>query len=202
MVGVFRQPRFVLCDPAVLSTLPRREVLNGMAEIVKHAAIGSARLFAALETRLQDALAMRTDFLEDIIFESAAIKAAIVGRDETEAGERRRLNFGHTLGHAAEFRLGLSHGEAVSLGMALAAELSVRRGLLPPDDARRLRALLQSLGLPISVHLDTDSLWDAIRKDKKRTGDGIKFVFLAGIGKPVIADLTLAELEDSLHDLR
>jgi 3-dehydroquinate synthase len=202
MVGVFEQPRFVLCDPAVLSTLPRREVLSGMAEVVKHAAIGSRQLFETLETRSRDALELRPDLLEDIIGRSVAVKAAVVGRDEKEADERRVLNFGHTLGHAFEARLGLSHGEAVSLGMAAAADLSVRKGLLAAGDAGRFRGLLTALGLPTSVPFDRDAIIDAVRKDKKRDGAGLKFVFLKGLGEPVISDVPLGELEGYIHDLR
>jgi 3-dehydroquinate synthase len=202
MVGVFSQPRFVICDPGFLSTLPKREVLSGMAEIVKHAAIGSPGLFGILESRSKEALALRPDLLEDIIHESVAIKAGIVGRDEKEGGERRTLNFGHTLGHALESRLGVSHGEAVSLGMAMAADLSVRKGLLPGEEAGRIRRLLQSLGLPTEVSFDKDPILDAVRRDKKRTGSRIRFVFLRGIGEPSVEDLELEELEEYIHDLR
>jgi 3-dehydroquinate synthase len=126
----------------------------------------------------------------------------VVGRDEKEAGERRVLNFGHTLGHAFEARLGLSHGEAVSLGMVAAADISVRRGLLPAGDAGRLRALLGTIGLPTSLSFDRDAILDAVRKDKKRAGTGLKFVFLKGIGQPVVEDIPLGELEGHIHDLR
>jgi len=202
MVGVFQQPRFVLCDPSFISTLPRGELLSGLAEVVKHAAIGSAALFETLEARSGEVLSLRPDLLEEIIAKSVAVKAAVVGRDEKEAGERRVLNFGHTLGHAFEARLGLSHGEAVSLGMVAAAELSVGRGLLPAEDAARLRALLGSLGLPTSVSFDRDAILDAVRKDKKRAGGGLKFVFLKGIGNAVVEDIPLGELEGHIHDLR
>ncbi|MGZ7046621.1 MAG: 3-dehydroquinate synthase, partial [Candidatus Aminicenantales bacterium] len=189
MIGVIHQPRFVLCDPAFLATLPRRHFLSGMAEIVKHAVIGSPRLFLSLEGRTKDALELRSDFLEDIIYQSVGIKAAIVGRDEKEAGERRKLNFGHTLGHALEACLGISHGEAVGLGMVMAAELSARKGYLGRDDAGRVSALLQSLGLPTYVAFDKRAILDAVRRDKKRTGAKIKFVFLKGIGETAIEDL-------------
>jgi len=202
MVGVFQQPRFVVCDPAVLATLPQREVLSGMAEVVKHAAIGSPGLFEVLEARSRDALELVPDILEDIIGQSVAVKAAVVGRDEKEADERRVLNFGHTLGHAFEARSGLSHGEAVSLGMAAAARFSVRKGLLPAGDAERLLGLLKSLGLPTSVPFDREAILDAVRKDKKRAGAAVKFVFLKGIGEPVVEDIPLGELEGLIHDLR
>jgi 3-dehydroquinate synthase len=202
MVGVFQQPRFVLCDPAVLRTLPRREVLSGMAEVVKAAAIGSPALFELLESRPREALDLRPDLLEDIVVRSVAVKAAVVARDEKEAGERRVLNFGHTLGHAFESSLGLSHGEAVSLGMAAAAAISVRRGLLSAADADRLRGLLVSLGLPTSVPFDRAAVLDAVRKDKKRAGEVIRFVLLKGLGEPVVSDIPLGELENHIHDLR
>jgi len=202
MIGVIHQPRFVLCDPAFLATLPRRHFLSGMAEIVKHAVIGSPRLFLSLEQRSKDALELRGDFLEDIIYQSVGIKAAIVGRDEKEAGERRKLNFGHTLGHALEACLGVSHGEAVSLGMVMAAELSARKGLLSREEAGRVSGLLQSLGLPTYTAFDRRAVLDAVRRDKKRTGSKIKFVFLKGIGEPAVEDLDFEELEGYIHDLR
>jgi len=202
VVGLFQQPRFVLCDPAVLSTLPRREVGNGLAEIVKHAAIGGPRLFEALEASPQDALELRPGFVEDMIGQSVAIKAAVVGRDEKESGARRVLNFGHTLGHAFEAKLGLSHGEAVSLGMVAAADLSVRRGLLSVEEAGRLRGLLGRLGLPTDAAFDPDIILDAVRRDKKRSGAGLKFVFLRRIGEPAVEDVSLDELEREIHDLR
>lgn len=202
MIGVIRQPRFVICDPVFLATLPRRHFLNGLAEIVKHAALGSPRLFISLEKRSADALAPGSEFLEDLIYQSAAIKAGIVGRDETEAGERRKLNFGHTLGHALEACLGLFHGEAVSLGMVMAAELSARKGLLSRDESGRISALLESLGLPTYAVFDKRAVLDAVRRDKKRTGAKIKFVFLKSIGEPVVEDLDIEELEGYIHDLR
>jgi 3-dehydroquinate synthase len=202
MIGVIHQPRFVICDTAFLATLPPRHILSGMAEIVKHAVIGSPRLFLSLEQRPKDALDLRGDFLEDIIYQSVGIKAGIVGRDEKEAGERRKLNFGHTLGHALEGCLGLSHGEAVSLGMVMAAELSARKGLLSREEAGRISGLLQSFGLPTYTTFDKHAVLDAVRRDKKRTGTKIKFVFLKGIGEPAVEDLDIEELEGYIHDLR
>jgi len=202
MVGTFSQPRFVLCDPGVLATLPKSQVLGGLAEIVKHAAVGSAALFRRLESLPLDAPELRADTLEELIGESIAIKVAVVGRDETEAGGRRVLNFGHTLGHAFESVLRLTHGEAVSLGMVAAAEISARRGRLPGPEADRLRNLLAFLGLPAGVSFDAAAIVDAVRKDKKRAGGSIKFVFLRGIGEPVVEDLACEELEEDIHDLR
>ena len=202
MVGVFNQPRFVICDPVFLMTLPQPQILSGLAEIVKHAAIGSLSLFEKLERRHGEILELRRDLLEEIIYESVAVKVAIVGRDEKETGERRTLNFGHTLGHALESTLGVSHGEAVSLGMVIAAELSALKGLLPEKEVRRLRALLQVIGLPVEVTFDKAGIIDAVRKDKKKAGSAIKMVLLRGIGEPVVTDLRLEELEAFIVDLR
>ena len=127
------------------------------------------------------------------------IKSAVVSRDETEQGERRKLNFGHTFGHAIEKVAGISHGEAVSCGMAIAAALSVKKGLLTADENQRLLALLNSLNLPTHVGFDAKAVVNAIVKDKKREGNQIHFVLLDGIGSAIVDKITLAELEDAIH---
>ena len=123
----------------------------------------------------------------------------MVNRDETEKGERRKLNFGHTFGHAIEKVAGISHGEAVSRGMAVAAALSVKKGLLTPDEDQRLRTLLNNLNLPTHLGSETKAVVNAIAKDKKREGDWIHFVLLNGIGSAIVDKITLAELEDTIH---
>jgi len=110
MVGVFNQPAFVICDPGVLKTLPQRDLISGFAEIVKHAAIADELYFTYLEKNAANALALDPEVLEQIIYDSVVIKADIVNRDEMEKGERRKLNFGHTFGHAVEKTAGISHG--------------------------------------------------------------------------------------------
>ncbi|RPH88082.1 MAG: 3-dehydroquinate synthase, partial [Desulfobacteraceae bacterium] len=117
MIGTFNQPEFVLCDPHFLKTLPSREISCGLAEMVKTAAIDDQALFSFLEKNVQPTLRLDPQILETLVYRSLAIKAGIVTRDTREKGERRRLNFGHTLGHALEKVTGLSHGEAISLGM-------------------------------------------------------------------------------------
>ena len=129
MVGVFNQPEFVICDPEVLKTLSERDRGCGLAEIVKHAAIADDRLFAYLEENVAAVLAMDPAAVQRMVYDSAVIKSGIVNRDEKETGERRKLNFGHTVGHAVEKVHKLPHGEAVSIGMMAAAKLSARRGL-------------------------------------------------------------------------
>lgn len=202
MVGVFHQPLFVICDPEVLRALPAREVACGLAEMAKTAVVGSPRLFADLEHDPGRALSLERDFIARAVHECLRVKASIVESDEKESGERRRLNFGHTLGHAVETATRLSHGEAVSVGLAFAAELSVRKGFLARADGDRVTRLLARLGLPLETEAPPEALVDAIFKDKKRQGDSVRFVFLEGIGRPLVREISLKELESAVHDLR
>jgi 3-dehydroquinate synthase len=199
MVGLFHQPEFVICDPELLKTLPQKEISCGLAEIVKHGAIADADLFAYLEQHAEDTLVLDRQVIEKLVLASVRIKSAMVKRDETEKGERRLLNFGHTFGHAIEKVAGISHGEAVSRGMAIAAALSVKKDLLTADEDKRLRALLNNLKLPTYFGLETKAVANAIGKDKKREGNWIHFVLLNGIGSATVAKITLAELEDAIH---
>ncbi len=195
MIGVFNQPRFVICDLDLLDTLPARERSNGFAEIVKHAAIGNSAMFNYLEKEYEKALALDPGVIKNLVADSVKIKAEVVNRDEKESGERRKLNFGHTFGHAIEKTTSAAHGEAVSAGMVVAAALSVNQGLLPRSDADRLKNLLQKLKLPTRYDIEPDLVLDAMRKDKKREGDAIQFVLLETIGKAVIRKTTLKQLE-------
>ncbi len=195
MVGVFNQPEFVICDPHLLNTLPARELACGFAEIVKHAAIADPDYFADLEASYEKALALDPETLERIIHTSVVIKAGVVNADEKEQGERRKLNFGHTLGHAIEKTLGVPHGEAVSAGMVMAAELSANRGHLDPPDVRRLKDLLTHLDLPVALPFDPARIIDAMARDKKRQGEKIHFVLLSAIGTAFVDSISLAELQ-------
>ena len=199
MVGLFRQPEFVICDFEVLKTLPPREISCGLAEIVKHASIADADLFAFLEKQTERVLALDPEAIEKLVLRSVEIKSAIVSRDETEKGERRLLNFGHTFGHAIEKVSGASHGEAVSIGMLMASALSVERGLLAAQEDRRLRSLLARLQLPNDFASNPQKILDAVSKDKKRAGDSIHFVLLAGIGKAVVEPIAMEELKEALY---
>lgn len=201
MVGVFNQPLFVACDPVVLKTLPEREVASGFAEIVKHAAISDFEYFTFLEQYADKACGLDSEVLEKIIYESVAIKADIVNRDEREQGERRKLNFGHTVGHALEKTQGFGHGEAVSIGMMAAARLSVQKGYMPEKEAKRLESLLLRLSLPVSAGFDPDAVFSAMVKDKKRLDDRIYFVLLKEIGKSFVEPVEIAELRNFLQSL-
>jgi len=199
MVGVFNQPGFVICDLNLLNTLPKKEILNGMAEIVKHGAIEDASLFAYLEEHSQKALALDIEVIEKLVYDSIVIKSAIVNQDELEKGSRRKLNFGHTFGHAFEKTTGVPHGEAVSVGMVMASALSVKRGDLSAEDAGRIKTLLQKIGLPVNIHAEGKRVFDALKKDKKRKGDHICFVLLNKIGNAFVDQIPIKELEAVSH---
>ena len=196
MVGVFNQPEFVICDLALLNTLPVREVLCGFAEIIKHGAIADARMLSIIETRRDAALALDAAIIADLVYRSVEIKAGVVTRDEREHGERRKLNYGHTFGHALEKLTGIPHGEAVGIGMVLAASLSAQKGLLDFADAQRLEKIIQSYGLPVQPPVDASSMLAALRKDKKREGHRIHFVFLSSLGDASVEEIDLDDLYD------
>jgi len=200
MVGLFHQPEFVICDPELLKTLPRKEISCGLAEIVKHAAIADADLFAYLEKNAEDILALDRRAIEKLVRVSVRIKSAIVSRDETEKGMRRLLNFGHTFGHAIEKVAGVPHGEAVSMGMVIASALSVQKGLLSAQEDQRLRAVLNNLKLPTRIAENSSKITEAIAKDKKRAGDRIHFVLLNGIGTARVDQLSMKEIEGALNE--
>jgi 3-dehydroquinate synthase len=201
LIGTFTQPSFVLCDGELLSTLPKEEVINGFAEVVKQAAIGDPNLFALLEGNVDAALALAPSVIERVVHDSLRVKIAVVSRDEKETGERRKLNLGHTIGHGLEKVHHLRHGEAVSVGMVAAARLSVRQGLLSNGDAVRLENLLVRFGLPVRMTIDIARVIDAVQKDKKRAADIIHFVLLDGIGSARIVPIPITEIEGVLDDL-
>ena len=199
LVGAFHPPRAVLADTATLRTLPDRELRAGLAEVVKYGAILDAGFLDWLDAHADTLLARDEPALAEAIARSCAFKAAVVARDPREAGERALLNFGHTFGHAIEAEQGYAgsgrnHGEAVAVGMVLAARLSTALGLAPAADARRLEALLQRFGLPTGLPpgLDPQALLRRMRLDKKADADGLRFVLWDGAGHarivPGVAD--------------
>jgi len=186
LVGAFHQPRAVVVDSDTLATLPAREYRAGLAEVVKYGAIGDTAFFAWLEAHA-DALAARdADALVEAIAVSCRHKAGVVARDEHEQGERALLNFGHTFAHALETQTGygmLLHGEAVSIGMVLAANLSADLGRAPRADAERLAALLRALGLPVTPPAcDPQRLLALMRLDKKNLSGRLRLILWRGIG--------------------
>jgi 3-dehydroquinate synthase len=198
LIGSFYQPRLVLADVGLLDTLPSRELRAGYAEVVKYGLLGDAEFFAWLERHGAALLAGDVDARIHAVTRSCEAKAAIVAADEREGGVRALLNLGHTFGHALETATGYSdrllHGESVAIGTVLAFELSARLGLCPPDDARRVRAHLQAVGLPTGPadiaggRLDPDALIAAMAHDKKVAHGRVRFVLARGIGRAFLTD--------------
>ncbi len=201
MIGIIRQPDFVICDPEMLQTLEPGEFRMGFAEVVKYAAIFDPGLFACLEKNYAAALLHDPAVLERIISVSVSAKCDIVAADEKESGERKKLNFGHTFAHAFEKLSGISHGEAVSIGMVLAARLSERLGMISEGDVSRLKELLINFGLPVIWNGSSTEIFETMKRDKKREGDSISLILLESIGKAVIRDVALTDLEKWIDDL-
>jgi 3-dehydroquinate synthase len=204
LIGAFYQPRAVLIDLATLRTLPRRQLLAGFAEVVKYGAILDADLFAFLEQKLAQVLALDTAVLQHVVRRCCELKAQVVERDERESGERAVLNFGHTIGHALESVTGYTrflHGEAVAIGMVAEARVSAALGLCRPEVVGRLRALLERAGLPVELPADIDreKLAGAIELDKKVRGGKVKFVALEALGRTRFVLLTNREIVEHAH---
>ena len=186
MIGAFHQPRVVVCDIDLLSTLPERELRAGLAEVIKYGPIADWAFFEWVERHVDDLLVRDPRALMHAVKRSCEIKADIVVRDEREGGLRAVLNFGHTFGHAIEAGLGFGtwlHGEAVAAGMVMAAELSARLGMTDGQTAARLAALLARCGLPVrGPAMTPDRYLELMRLDKKARDGDIRFTLLEGRG--------------------
>lgn len=190
LIGAFCQPKAVLIDPEVLKTLPAREVSCGVAEIIKYGFLGDAAFVAHLERDMEKLLALESDTVTEVVAHCCAMKAEIVRRDETERGERAKLNLGHTFGHAIEKLSGYGkwlHGEAVGAGLVMSAVLSRRLGYLAVEDETRVRRLVAAAGLPVSVPgLSAREAYHAMQGDKKSENGQIRFVLMRSIGESVV----------------
>ena len=188
LVGAFYQPQLVLCDLDTLKTLPKREYVSGLAEVIKYGVIYDAKLFAQLERNLPKLLQRDAATLAAVVARCCEIKAEVVGQDETESGLRAILNFGHTIGHAIENSSGYGkflHGEAIAIGQVAAAKLSQKILGLPANDVERITNLFQRAGLPVKIKLNPvqrKKLFAAMKLDKKVSGGEIKFVLARKIG--------------------
>ena len=191
LVGAFYQPRLVLCDLDALKTLPRREYVSGLAEVVKYGVIYDAVLFAQLERNLPKLLQRDAATLRNVIARCCEIKAEVVGQDETESGLRAILNFGHTIGHAIENSSGYGkylHGEAIAIGQVAAAKLSHEILGLPSGELERIEKIFVRAGLPVKIKLNAaqrKKLFTAMKLDKKVSAGEIKFVLSKKIGKVI-----------------
>jgi 3-dehydroquinate synthase len=190
MIGLFYQPQRVVCDLDTLQTLPQREFIAGLAEVIKYGPIADETFLTWIEEHLDELLTRDTDALAHAIKRSCEIKAEVVGQDEKEGGLRAILNFGHTFGHAIESGLGYGqwlHGEAVGCGMRMAMDLSVRLGLMPPSALERMHTLLVRAGLPVRApDLGVDVYLDWMGRDKKAEAGDIRFVVLESMGRAAV----------------
>ena len=203
LIGVFHQPKLVVIDVAVLRTLPRRELVAGLAEVIKYGIIADSALFQLLEEKIERLLSIDRALLIQVIATCCAIKARVVEQDEREDDYRAVLNFGHTIGHALEAATGYRqflHGEAVGVGMAKAAALSLERGLADRKSVERIIQLIKKSGLPTEIPstVSIANLLQGMEVDKKAAGDRIKFVMCNGIGKTRFDWLAPAEIAGGL----
>jgi 3-dehydroquinate synthase len=206
MIGAFYQPRQVVCDLDVLDTLPDREMSAGLAEVIKYGASIDVEFLGWLELHMEQLRARDRTALAHAVKRCCEIKAQVVSADEKEAGLREVLNFGHTFGHAIEAGMGYGawlHGEGVGCGMVMAAELSVRLGLVDAAFARRLEALVARAGLPVRgpASLAPGRYLELMRVDKKSQGGDIRFVLLDGEGHATVRSAPEAVVTDVIAAL-
>ena len=196
MVGVIRQPSFLLFDPSFLQTLPDDEWRNGFAEIIKHAAIKDTVMFKQLEQNNLAYYQKKKKELNALVQRNVLIKTKVVQQDEFEKGDRKLLNFGHTLGHALENQYELSHGQAISIGMAYASQLSQKFAGF--KDVSRVVILLDIYDLPTFAEFDKDKVINVLKMDKKKIKDCINFILLNKVGKAFIKEISVQQLYENL----
>ncbi len=192
MIGAFHQPRLVIADLSTLDTLEERDYLSGLGEVAKYGIAWDKNLFNYLEEHAGQLSQRDKACLQHVVYECCRIKSEIVGQDEREKGLRAVLNLGHTFGHSLE-KLGNyrdhRHGEAVAMGMIMAAYLAEELGLMKPEETSRIRSLLQSLNLPVQgPGYDAEAIYNGMLGDKKATHDRLRFVLPTGIGRFTMAD--------------
>ena len=199
MVGTIRQPEFLLYDVSLLKSLPQQEWINGFGEIIKHACIKDAKLFRELENGSIEHYQKDKSALSKLIIVNATIKSSIVKQDEFEHGERKLLNFGHTIGHAIENVYGLPHGQAISIGMAAASILSEQ--FTNFKDTARIINLLTKYGLPTLAEFNAKKAFEVLKMDKKKVQQKLNYVLLNKIGEGVVKAIPIDQLEKLIHSI-
>lgn len=199
MVGVIRQPSFILHDMVFLNSLPQAEWENGFAEIIKHACIKDATMFAELERNTLKTYQGRQKSICELIQRNVVIKTKVVQKDEFEKGERRLLNFGHTLGHALETQYELLHGQAISIGMTYACHISEQ--LTGFRQTEKVINVLEKYNLPTYASFNKQKVFDVLKMDKKRERKEMNYVLLEKIGKGVVKSISLKQLERIIQSL-
>jgi len=199
LVGTIRQPEFLLYDYSFLKSLPKQEWINGFAEIIKHSCIKDAALFKELEKHKLTHYQKNNTDLAKLIRRNAAIKSAVVEKDEFEKGDRRLLNFGHTLGHAIENMYELSHGQAISIGMGAACRISEQ--LTGFRETDRVVKVLEQYGLPVFAEFDRKKAFTVLKMDKKREQAAMNYVLLQKIGKGTVQAIPMDQLQQLINQL-
>lgn len=197
MVGIIRQPSFILHDMVFLNSLPQCEWENGFAEIIKHACIKDKQMFQELEVSSFKTFQNRKKSICELVKQNAILKTKVVQNDEFETGDRKLLNFGHTLGHALENQYELSHGQAVAIGMAYACSISEQ--LVGFKEAKRVIAVLDKYNLPAYAAFNKQKTMDVLQKDKKKIRNEISYVLLEKIGKGIIKTIPLQQLKKMIE---
>lgn len=200
-VGTIYQPEQVIFDYHFLSTLPEAEWRNGFAEIIKHACIKDAAMFNELSQHSLDDYRNKPSLLATLIEKNVAIKIDVVLNDEFETGDRKLLNFGHTIGHAIEAAYNMPHGQAISIGMVEAGRLSKKINGFEEASQQQMVAILESYGLPVQLNYDKNKIWSLLMNDKKRQKDQISFILLSALGKGIVKNIPLNELQTLIEEL-
>ncbi|MFY7653320.1 MAG: 3-dehydroquinate synthase, partial [Chitinophagaceae bacterium] len=198
MIGVIRQPNFLLFDVSLLQTLPQEEWSNGFAEIIKHACIKDESMFSLLENNSIAYFQENIQALSSLIQRNVLLKTRVVIDDEYEQGDRKLLNFGHTLGHAIENEHQLMHGHAIAIGMVYAAKVSAALKGFPDTD--RIIRVLQQYNLPIHIAFSVSKAMHLLKMDKKRVNNAVNYVLLQSLGKANYQQVSFTELESLLNN--
>ncbi len=201
LVGVINHPEFLLYDYTLLETLPDNEWINGFAEIIKHACIKDKDMFTFLEENSLMKFQSSVEMTGNLIRRNVEIKYNVVANDEHEAGERKLLNFGHTIGHAIENTSKLSHGNAISIGMVAACRVSEKINGLDIAESKKIIELLEKYELPVYFDFDKKKTWEILLHDKKKTGQNMNFVVLDQIGKASVRPIQIEHLHKIFKDI-
>lgn len=199
MVGVIRQPAFILHDMVFLNTLPKVEWENGFAEIIKHACIKDAAMLAELERNSLKTYQGKQKSICELVQRNVIIKTKVVQKDEFEKGERRLLNFGHTIGHALETQYELLHGQAIAIGMTYACHISEQ--LTGFKQTEKVVRVLEKYNLPTYASFNRQKVFEVLKMDKKRERKEMNYVLLEKIGKGVVKNISLNQLEKIITNL-
>ncbi len=201
LVGLIKQPQFLLFDYSMLQALPNEQWINGFAEIIKHACIKDEKMFQLLEQHRLEDFKNNTILLASLIEQNVNIKTNVVVNDEFEQGDRKLLNFGHTIGHAIENTHQLLHGYAISIGMIAAAKLSNKINNFSQVEMMRLKDILEKYHLNTSITTDTAAVFNILKMDKKRNKNSMSFILLNKIGSATIKEIELEKLQQYLKEI-